>query len=525
MPIAMRGIRIAGKLYAPAILTLLSISSSHAGSAGAQQQPPASAPPAAGGVQASGPTFRVVRSISGSKGTVQGGRYIMEDPRTIFYLPQDKQVIVYFEWEGPTGAHTLEGYWKNPDGKVAAISDFKYEAKDKRFGGFWTLTLSETMQTGMWILEARVDGEATGTHSFQVLAAERPADAIPIKHPLAPAEIYKRAVAASVSIEKLNSQGAKVATGSGFFIGENVVATSFQTIDGASALRVLLPDGRRLPAGDFIGWDRRQDWAVFEVEAGNASKLERAKENSGAVGDHCLALDASAEGTHVIVECEINGVQQYARAGERFSIAGRISRAGIGGPLLNEYCEVVGILGGSLLPGFGSLDAMRDGYPAYVTGLSGIDRTPLAVPIRLVALSPPRRTSLADMAHAGQLVPLVSDRRNVLYATLCKQVRITHGLPTAVEPTNEFSRRDQELFLLIQWWAHERRKTTVRLRVYDLDNRVAIESAPSKVTMQPEQSPTSDGKIPIAALAPGVYRVDVLTDDEVAWRTYFRILE
>ncbi|HYY72136.1 MAG TPA: hypothetical protein VE778_00950 [Candidatus Bathyarchaeia archaeon] len=68
----------------------------------------------AGGAQAEGPKFRLVRSVSGSKGTPQGGRFSMEDPRSVFYIPADRQVIVYMEWDGPIGKHHLEGFWRNP---------------------------------------------------------------------------------------------------------------------------------------------------------------------------------------------------------------------------------------------------------------------------------------------------------------------------------------------------------------------------------------------------------------------------
>ena len=64
--------------------------------------------------------------MSGSKGSQQGNRYIIEDPRSVFYIPADHQVIVYFEYEGPIGSHRVEGLWKRPDGKVGTISDFTY---------------------------------------------------------------------------------------------------------------------------------------------------------------------------------------------------------------------------------------------------------------------------------------------------------------------------------------------------------------------------------------------------------------
>jgi hypothetical protein len=134
---------------------------------------------AAGGVQAGESNFRVVRSVSGTRGAQQGGRYVIEDPRTVFYVPDDKQVIVYFEWDGSLGKHHFEGYWKSPEGKTVVISDFDYEAREKRFGAYWSLNLSDGMPVGLWTLEAHVDGEVTGAHSFQIVAAPKPSEVAP----------------------------------------------------------------------------------------------------------------------------------------------------------------------------------------------------------------------------------------------------------------------------------------------------------------------------------------------------------
>ena len=115
-------------------------------------------PQTAGGVTAAGPSTRVIRSVAGTKGSQQAGRYVIEDPKTVFHIPGDKEVIVYFEWEGSLGPHHFEGHWKNPEGKVVVVSDFQYEAKQKRFGGYWSLLLSQNTAPGMWALEAIVDG-------------------------------------------------------------------------------------------------------------------------------------------------------------------------------------------------------------------------------------------------------------------------------------------------------------------------------------------------------------------------------
>jgi hypothetical protein len=42
----------------------------------------------------------------------------MTDPRTTFFVPDDRQVIVYFEWEAPRGTHHCEGTLRSPNGQT-----------------------------------------------------------------------------------------------------------------------------------------------------------------------------------------------------------------------------------------------------------------------------------------------------------------------------------------------------------------------------------------------------------------------
>src|SRR5882724_679312 len=103
--------------------------------------------------QAAPPQFRVLRSVTGSKGTPHENDLTIEDPRSVFHVPEDKQVIVFFEWEGPLGLHHFVGTWRSPDGKAFSISDFQYVAQETHFRGYWTLTLPEFVPTGLWVLE------------------------------------------------------------------------------------------------------------------------------------------------------------------------------------------------------------------------------------------------------------------------------------------------------------------------------------------------------------------------------------
>jgi S1-C subfamily serine protease len=487
---------------------------------------------AAGGVQPAAPKFRLMRSISGSKGAQQGGRYVIEDPRTVFYVSDDRQVIVYFEWEGPIGLHHFEGLWKNPEGKAVVISDFSYEAKEKRFAGYWTLALGETIPTGIWTLEARVDGEVSGVHTFQIVAASRPVN-LPLARRLPSAsEIYQNATAASLFIQKLDAKGEQAAEGSGFFISDGLVLTAFQVIDGASKLRAILPDGRRVETNQVAAWNRRQDWAILKLDVGKVPVLARAQANSWSVGDHCYTLDSPAEGNLVIVETGIIGKSSLPGAGERINIALSISPAGIGSPLLNEYGDVLGVVGGRLIPGVSALEAAGVGYSEVLGLVGGPVRGGLAVPITLIPTATDLKvTSLEELNRTGEFVPLVTARDNVLYGTLAKSVDRKALVPRAVDQKSLFSRRDATLNVFVSWEplskikGKNKAKSTTTVRVYDLDNRLRIESNPAKIDLKVNQPTYTIAEVPLKNLSPGIYRLDVFLSEESAWRIFFRVTE
>jgi hypothetical protein len=189
----------------------------------------AAAPPvvqSAGGGLASPSNFRVVRSLSGATGEKQNGIFFVRDSRTVFHIPQDHTVVIYFEWEGPLGLHHFEGVWKGPGGKTISVSDYDYEAKQRRFGGHWDMALSEHTPTGPWSFEAYVDGELTGTQNFRVIAGTGAGSAdVPSQPVLAvvpPGTLYERALASTVSIENRNAQGQILHTGAGFFYRQGI---------------------------------------------------------------------------------------------------------------------------------------------------------------------------------------------------------------------------------------------------------------------------------------------------------------
>jgi hypothetical protein len=105
---------------------------------------------AGGGAAPTSAQVRVIRAIAGAKGEVRNGTFVMTEQRATFYAADDREVIVYFEWESTRGVHHCEGTVRGPNGEFASMSSFDYVATQTRFVGFWKVPLSEGSPAGAW---------------------------------------------------------------------------------------------------------------------------------------------------------------------------------------------------------------------------------------------------------------------------------------------------------------------------------------------------------------------------------------
>jgi Trypsin-like peptidase domain len=491
------------------------------------------------GAQAVQNKFRLTRSISGSKGYEQTGRYIVDDPRTVFKVPDDRQVLVYLEWEGVAGLHEFEGRWKNPAGKLVAVSDFKLEVRGRTCSGFFTLLLSETSELGLWTLEAVVDGEVTGQHKFQVVSASdpgtqtavAPAQANPTgpppeqpRQPLTESQIYDIANSSTILVEKLDSKGQPVDRGSAFFVDADLLLTAFQVIDGADKLRVFLPDGRRLESQEVVSWDRWQDWAFIKVGPAQKGFIKFSQTVDAPVGSRVYALAISASGARVLVRCDIVGKSKFPQNGERINLNCTHPDV-IGSPLLDEYGDLIGVIGGSMIPGWASTKKLPG---VYYNGSQLANANPglVAVPIKSFSKPDSARaaTTFSQLASDGTFTSIISRFENIQYGTLARHVE-TKPVPRTIDDTYEFRNADP-LIVFLEWRPKEKVKGASIVRIYDLAGHLLTESKPSKVDVKP--APNSSytwWKAEIASLKPGIYRVDVLVDSSPIWRAFFKVRE
>jgi S1-C subfamily serine protease len=469
-------------------------------------------------------SYRVLRSVSGSTGHEDSGRYIIDDPRSVFIAGKDAKVTVYFEWEGRTGPHHFEGLWKSPEGKIVLISDFRYEAKTAQFSGYWSMLLSEATPSGEWNLEARIDGEPAGTHSFVISGSPLSASASgpPL---LSSADIYQKAFDTTVTIEKIDANGTPAGRASGFWIGEGRLLTAFSAIDGASTLRILLRDGSQLTTDQVLAWNRWQDWALLKVGHSPKVWLKRSSAASVKVGDRCVLLEIVAAGAK-LADGSITGKNTFPKTGERLLIASGVTPLSFGGPLLDEYGNYVGILGGTIIPGGDPVRTLSLLSEASANNRTiDWETTGLAVPQTVLpeVLPTAAATSLADIAARGEMLSPVIKINAVQSATLGVMGSANTTFLKAYKRV--FSRQEHKPVAQVSWQGIEKEKFSCVFRLFNVDNKLVAESKPRDISMNSGKYMTTTWGIPVAGIPAGIYRVDLVLSGKTAWREFLKVVD
>ena len=462
--------------------------------------------------------FHLIRSTSGSRGTPQGARFVMEDPRTVFHAGQDRQVLVLFEWQGPAGRHRCEGQWKDPSGRVVFTSTSDVEARGPRFGVYWGLSLPDRVATGTWVMEASVDGEPAGVHAFQILTGPGDPSAAPARRALGVAEIYERGLAQTLTVEAVDASGALMATASGFFLGPDLVSTSFGGLNAASKARLAGADRPRVETSEIVSWNRRDDWAILRFRgAGGATPLP--SPDPPQVGDRCFFLDAQPDGGRVIVETSIVG---RSPAGD-LSLGDVAGEASLGGPVFNEFGEIVAKLAGSGVPGATALDLSGLGDRTRRVEARGTRARPLVPAPSEGAAS----RTLSDLEQTGVFVRALARTPHFVSGVMGTGIeRQGQGqIPVAVDQRFRFARADGQCVVFVTWVPSGKEDTTLHFELYDEDNRRLAATEPRKARLRSGQPFVQYWEVKLAALKPGLHRVDVVAGASPVWRTFFRLTE
>lgn len=179
-------------------------------------------------------------------------------------------------------------------------------------------------------------------------------------------QIYDRAIRSTVSIEAVTSTG--FSSGSGVVLTEDgYLITNAHVVAGARVVTIMLHNNRRLPAS-LVGFDAVEDLAVLKVEAEGLTPAQFGDSNTLRIGEPVAALGDSlgyrATFTDGIVsaldrEVEVDGITMVL-----IQTSAAINFGNSGGPLLNQYGQVMGINTIKIITEDGSAEGLGFAIPS-----------------------------------------------------------------------------------------------------------------------------------------------------------------
>jgi hypothetical protein len=460
---------------------------------------------------------RLVRALSGPSGKVVGQNFVLDETRTRFVYPQDRSLTVYFEWEFTPGDHELIATWIRPNGQVASISPaVRIQSASKELKSYWLFEIAPTLSTGAWTVAVSIDGQPAGSHGFEIAGTSDTGGRITLDH------VFKAYGPSMVSVHRLDDAGRRVDSSNGFVVATDAVATSFQSIDAAGGLEVEFADGRRVRTADVWAVSRLGDWTVLKVETQGIPALPRGDAQNIPVGSR-LATFGDDSGTRVVVPVDVGAVSAVGGHAARIRFSPPASPESVGGPVIDEYGKVVGILGGSMTPGLRVGRRAVTSNPALAVLLAGSSTATVLSDVP--AILPSATRSLADLKRDGLLTTPLMPMSEFIYGGTTLQLPKDAGDRRLTENT-EFSTRDDAAVHVYTFWVKRSKlsKGALSVRVYDAENRERSSAPPKKVTLRDQEQRFSVSWSP-KGMAPGFYRIDVLWDGNPAWRTYIRIVE
>lgn len=293
------------------------------------------------------------------------------------------------------------------------------------FGAYWMYELARGMASGYWTVEVRIDGQPAGSHPFElVVPAEAAVNVQPLSPPERPAnlsadEIYRATRDSVVWVHKLNETGRRVGTGSGFVLAPGQVATAFQVIDSAARVEVEFEGGKRVITDQVVGCNCLQDWAVLKVDTGDRKALRTGDPSKVAVAERLLVFNVENRRERTFGGVDISGRQTLAVFGERLQLNPPPGLEAAGGLLLSPAGSVVGIIGGSVIPGGRFDDQNLSINPSLFFSLHANNA---ATPVNLVRAEPATRT-FVDLQNPGVLSQAVQSIAPFLYGTTSTPVK------------------------------------------------------------------------------------------------------
>lgn len=168
---------------------------------------------------------------------------------------------------------------------------------------------------------------------------------------LTTAQIAEKATPSVVIVENFNEDGEKAGQGSGYiFSGDGIVITNYHVIRGAKSLSVRIPGQEPYRIDSVLGYEIDHDVAALQVSGGSLPALTTETIDEPKVGDRVVAIGAPLGLESTVSEGIVSAIRN-AGTMHIIQTTASISPGSSGGPLLNEYGNVVGLTTSTMVNG------------------------------------------------------------------------------------------------------------------------------------------------------------------------------
>lgn len=152
---------------------------------------------------------------------------------------------------------------------------------------------------------------------------------------LSATEIYANCFKSTVQINT------DVSIGSGFFLDEFTIVTNFHVIEGASSIEVITFDEKTYKVKTILGYDKTHDIALLKI----SGSYEPLKLNTHGltIGETVYTIGSPLGFTNTFTNGMVTYDKRYLDSTYYIQTNAAFSSGNSGGPLINEYGEVIGI--------------------------------------------------------------------------------------------------------------------------------------------------------------------------------------
>jgi S1-C subfamily serine protease len=158
-----------------------------------------------------------------------------------------------------------------------------------------------------------------------------------------PQEIAKKAFPSVVLLVMEDPNGQPVSLGSGFFVGERIIATNLHVVEGShQGYAKIVGQRAKLDIEGTVGIDPNRDLVLLKVSVTGAPAMTLGKSDAVEVGEAVYAVGnpQGLEGT--FSQGIVSSIRQVG-SDKLLQITAPISPGSSGGPVLNSKGEVIGI--------------------------------------------------------------------------------------------------------------------------------------------------------------------------------------